>query len=72
MAKKKVVKPTGWEQSQIDKKLAKKYPHMAKESWAKKLKKKVQKQLAKRRGSKSYQLGKSGMSRKEVERLGGK
>ena len=68
----KTVKPTGWEQSQIDKRLKKQYPHMATESWAKRLKKKVQKQLAKRRESKSYQLGKSGMTRKEVNRLGGK
>ena len=68
----KTVKPTGWEQSQIDKKLAKKYPHMSSPKWTAQLKKKTKKELARRRGSKSYQLGKSGMSRKEVNRVGGK
>ncbi len=72
MPKNKVVKPTNYEQSQIDKALAKKYPHMMKESWVKRLKKKVRKELEKRRGSTTYGLGMSGMSKKRAERLGGK
>ncbi len=67
-----MVKPTGWEQSQIDKKLKEKHPHMMSESWAKSLKKKVRKQLKRVRRTPSYRFGKSGLSRKEVERMGGK
>lgn len=69
---KKVVKPTGWEQSQIDKALRKKYPHMLTESWVKRLKKKVQKELKRRRGSKAYQLGVAGMSKKKTKKMVGK
>ena len=70
MAKRKVVKPTEYEQAQIDKALAKKYPHMLKETWVKKLKKKVRKELEKRRRSKTYQLAKAGMTKKEIKRMG--
>jgi len=68
----KIVKPTGWEQSQIDKALRKKYPHMLTESWVKRLKKKVQKELKKRRRSKAYQLGVAGMSKKKTEQIIGR
>ena len=68
----KVTKPTGWEQSQIDKSLAKKYPHMSSPKWTAQLKKKTKKELARRRSTTGYQLGKSGMTRKEVNRMGGK
>lgn len=70
MAKKKVVEPTGYEQAMIDKALVKKYPHMLKESWVKKLKKKVQKQLRKRRASKSYRLAQAGVAKKQIKRMG--
>ena len=66
----KTVEPTGHQQARIDKRLAKKYPHMAKESWVKKLKKKVQKKLAKRRGSTGYRLGKAGISEKKTKGMG--
>ena len=66
----KIVEPTGHQQARIDKRLAKKYPHMAKESWVKMLKKKVQKKLAKRRSSVGYQLGKAGVSEKKSKRMG--
>lgn len=69
---KKIVKPTGWEQSQIDKALRRKYPHMLKESWVKRLKKKVRKELTRRRKSKAYQLGVAGISKKKTERMVGK
>lgn len=72
MARKKVVKPTGYEQAQIDKALAKKYPHMMKEAWVKKLKKKVRKELKKRRRSTAYGLGAAGVSKKKVKRMGAK
>jgi len=62
----KTVESTGWEQSQIDKKISKKYPHMMEESWAKKLKKGVRKRLAKKRSTQGYKLGKSGMSKKQA------
>jgi len=62
----KTVEPTGWEQSQIDKKISKKYPHMMEESWAKKLKKGVRKWLAEKRSTQGYKLGKSGMSKKQA------
>lgn len=67
-----MVKPTGWEQSQIDKSLAKKYPQMSSPEWIAQLKDKTKKELAKRRNSTGYQLGKSGMTRKETNRMGGK
>lgn len=70
MAKKKIVVPTGYEQAQIDKALAKTHPHMLKESWVKRLKKDVQKQLLKRRATKSYQLAQAGVSKKKIERMG--
>ncbi len=70
MAKKKVVRPTGFEQAQIDKALRRKYPHMLKESWVKRLKKDVRKLLEKRRASKSYQLAQTGMTKKEIKRMG--
>ena len=70
MAKKKIVEPTGYEQAQIDKKLAKTHPHMLKVPWIKTLKKDVQKLLKKRRASKSYQLGMAGVSKKKIERMG--
>lgn len=70
MAKKKVVEPTGYEQALIDKKLAKKYPHMLKLNWVLRLKKRVQDQLNKRRRSKSYQLAKAGMTKQEITRMG--
>ena len=69
---KKTVEPTGWEQSQIDKRLARQYPQMSSPDWVARLKKETKKQLAERRSSKSYQLGMSGMTRKEVNKLGGK
>ena len=69
---KKTIKPTGYEQAQIDKRLVRTYPHMLKESWVSILKKKVQKQLKKRRASKSYQLAKAGVSKKKIERMGSK
>jgi len=69
---KKIVKPTDWEQSQIDKALRKKYPHMLTESWVAKLKKDVRKLLKKRRKSKAYQLGVAGVSKKKTERMVGK
>ena len=69
---KKIVKPTGWEQSQIDKALRRKYPHMLKESWVAKLKKKGRKKLTRRRKSKAYQLGVAGISKKKTERMVGK
>ena len=69
---KKIVQPTDWEQSQIDKTLRKKYPHMLKESWVKRLKKDVRKQLAKRRRSKAYGLGTAGISKKKTKRMVGK
>ena len=69
---KKTVQPTGWEQSQIDKALKKKYPHMLTETWTQRLKKKVRKELKKRRRSKAYQLGVAGMSKKKTERMVGK
>ena len=67
---KKVVKPTGFEQAQIDKRLRRKYPHMLTESWIKRLQKKVQKELAKRRASKAYQLAQAGMTKKQITRMG--
>jgi len=69
---KKIVKPTGWEQSQIDKALKKKYPHMLTKSWVKRLKKKVQKELKRRRKSKAYGLGVAGVSKKKTERMVGR
>ena len=68
---KKIVKPTNWEQAQIDKALKKKYPHMLTESWVKRLKKKVQKRLRKRRGSTEYGLGMAGVSKKRTKRMVG-
>lgn len=67
---KKIVKPTEYEQAQIDKRLGKKYPHMMTESWIKRLKKKVRKQLTKRRKSKTYQLARSGLTKQEIKRMG--
>ena len=69
---KKIVQPTDWEQSQIDKALRKKYPHMLTESWVKRLKKKVRKQLAKRRRSKGYGLGTAGVSKEKTKQMLGK
>ncbi len=69
---KKIVQPTDWEQSQIDKALRKKYPHMLTESWVGRLKKKVQKRLAKRRRSKAYGLGAAGVSKKRTKKMLGK
>ncbi|KKN77898.1 hypothetical protein LCGC14_0356350 [marine sediment metagenome] len=66
----KIVEPTGHQQAKIDKRLAKKYPHMAKESWVKMLKKKVQKKLAKRRSSTGYKLAKAGVSEKKSKKMG--
>ena len=70
MAKKKTVEPTGYEQAQIDKKLARTYPHMLKTPWIKTLKKGVRKLLQKRRASKSYQLAKAGLTKQEITRQG--
>ena len=70
MAKKKTVEPTGYEQAQIDKRLAKKYPHMLKTPWIKTLKKDVRKLLEKRRASKSYKLAQSGLTKQEITRMG--
>lgn len=70
MAKKKTVEPTGFEQAQIDKKLAKTHPHMLKTPWIKTLKKDVQKLLKKKRASKSYQLAQSGLTKQEITRMG--
>lgn len=70
MANKKVVKPTGFEQAQIDKRLAKKHPHMLKLNWVLRLKKSVQDELNKRRRSKSYQLAKAGMTKQQITRMG--
>lgn len=70
MAKRKVVKPTGYEQAQIDIALKKKYPHMFKEAWIKKLKKSVRKELEKRRRTTAYGLGMAGVSKKKVKRMG--
>ena len=69
---KKIVKPTNWEQSQIDKTLRKKYPHMLTESWIARLSKKVRKELKRRRESKAYRLGVAGISKKKTERMVGK
>lgn len=69
MAKKKIVKPTEYEQAQIDKALAKKYPHMLKETWVKKLKKGVRKELKKRRSSKTYKLAMAGVTKKKIKKL---
>ena len=70
MARKKIVKPTGYEQAQIDIALRKKYPHMFKETWVKKLKKKVRKELEKRRRTTAYGLGIAEVSKKKVKRMG--
>ncbi len=70
MAKKKVVKPTGFEQAQIDKALRRKHPYMLTETWIQRLSKKVRKELERRRASKSYQLAKTGMTKKEITRMG--
>jgi len=67
----KAVKPTGSEQAQIDKQLKKKYPNMFGESWTSKLKKKVRKEFDRRRATISYQLGKAGVSKKKIKRMGG-
>lgn len=69
MAKRKIVKPTEYEQAQIDKALAKKYPHMLKEAWIKRLKKSVRKELERRRRSKTYQLAMAGVTKKKIKRL---
>ena len=58
MAEKKIVKPTPAEQTLIDTKLKKKYPHMAKTAWFLKLKKDVQLELASRRRSAAYKSAK--------------
>ena len=70
MTKKKIVKPTEYEQAQIDKRLAKTHSHMLKESWTKRLKKDVRKLLKKRRASKTYQLARSGLTKQEIKRMG--
>lgn len=69
MAKRKIVKPTEYEQAQIDKALKRKYPHMLKEAWIKKLKKGVRKELTKRRRSKTYQLAMAGITKKKIKKL---
>ena len=69
---KKIVKPTAREQAEIDKRLAKKYPHMSSKAWVSRLKKSVKKELQKRRGSTEYQLAKAGVSKKKVGHLKGK